>query len=146
MKIIGIIFVIVIAVAIVVVVFRDVDNGTEPKTEESVSVMQDEDRFEFASLSPIFRFSAKLPYDDWQIRFVPEIEAIDVGGRIFIRHFKASDFLTLSTVTIHSREATTVHDHAAVRYEIEKKPGVPDFLHQPAWRNTRHDVLDIRFS
>ena len=63
---------------------------------------------------------------------------------MFIRFFEANDFLTLSTVNVLKREATTVGTHAAVRYEIEKKPGIPSFAGQPKWRSSRHELIDIR--
>lgn len=102
-------------------------------------------------------FSGEIP-TSWQAEAVGAIEAINlfdpqaVGesniekSQIFIRKFTANDFLTLNTVTIHSREKTTINNRPAVRYDIEKKPGVANFANQPSWRSRRHIVTDIRSS
>lgn len=102
-----------------------------------------------------FSFTASIPAG-WQAEAVPAIEAINIfnsaipGGtnleksQIFIRHFSANTFLTLSTVTIHAQTASTINGHSAVIYDIEKKPGVAAFASQPLWRNARHLVTDIR--
>ncbi|PIS04733.1 MAG: hypothetical protein COT81_04925 [Candidatus Buchananbacteria bacterium CG10_big_fil_rev_8_21_14_0_10_42_9] len=52
--------------------------------------------------------------------------------------------MTLSTVTIFERTETEINGRPAVVYDIEKKPGVVNFPHQPKWRNERHNVTDIR--
>ncbi|TSC72640.1 MAG: metalloendopeptidase-like membrane protein [Parcubacteria group bacterium Gr01-1014_38] len=105
--------------------------------------------------APAFGASLSVPAS-WEAEVVPEIEAINLydpaapGGspreqsQIFIRHFRGDDFLTLATVTIHARTPGTVAGRTSVAYVIEKKPGVPAFPHQPAWRNARHRVTDIR--
>lgn len=105
--------------------------------------------------APQFTFQANMPAS-WKAESIPSIEAIslydpsDSGdtsldkSQIFIRYFTASDFLTLSTVTIHSQEPLTVVGRPAVRYDISKKIGVPNFANQPLWRNERHVVTDIR--
>ena len=67
-------------------------------------------------------------------------------SQIFIKTFRASSFLTLSTVTIHERTDLTIADRPAVRYDIEKKTSAADFDGQPSWRNERHEVTDIRQS
>lgn len=104
-----------------------------------------------------FDFSFETPAQ-WQAEAIKEIEAINIydpddeglsnleRSQVFIRYFRASDFLTLSTVSILSREKKTVIGRPAVDYMIEKKSGAADFPHQPAWRNRRHRVLDIRAS
>ena len=104
-----------------------------------------------------FIFAVKIPVG-WQAEAVPEIDAINFydpasedntsleQSQIFIRNFRANSFLTLATVTIHSRENLTINNRPAVRYDIEKKPGVPNFPNQPSWRNRRHIVTDIRVS
>ncbi len=67
-------------------------------------------------------------------------------SKIFIRYFDANRFLTLPTVTIFETADLTVgtEGYVARRYEIEKKPGIPGFPGQPAWRNRRHIVTDTR--
>ena len=112
---------------------------------------------DFSEFNPVFRFSAELP-NIWQVEYVSEIEALNIYGpaqaamparelsQIFIRYFKANDFLTLRTVDILKREQLEVQGHPAVRYKIRKKDGVPDFSHQPAWRNQEHEVTDVRFT
>lgn len=94
----------------------------------------------------------------WEVESVPGIEAMNLydpaslgdapreKSQVFVRHFRASDFLALSTVTIHERTPTVVAGRPAVAYVIEKKPGVPPFPDQPAWRNVRHRVTDVRLS
>lgn len=104
-----------------------------------------------------FDFSFEIP-TEWQAEAIKAIEAINIydphsegastleKSQILIRYFRASDFLTLSTVSIFSREKKTVIGRPAVDYLIEKKSAAADFPHQPAWRNRRHRVLDIRAS
>lgn len=104
-----------------------------------------------------FTFSADVP-KTWQAEAVAATEAISFydptapgatnleKSQIFIRHFTASDFLTLSTVTIHSRTPLTLGGRPAVRYDIAKKPSVANFSSQPAWRSGRHIVTDVRVS
>lgn len=134
-----------------------IHTGTETEPED-LSLSQLETRtVDFASFSPIFKFSAILP-DNFQVEYVPAIESINIydinssqssnleKSKIFIRYFKASSFLTLSTVNIFIQENTKVKGHDAVRYEIEKKSGVNNFSNQPSWRNQRHKLIDIRFS
>ncbi|MEO6078025.1 MAG: hypothetical protein ABIP54_04520 [Candidatus Andersenbacteria bacterium] len=115
----------------------------------------------FASDTPntakAFTYSAEVPIS-WQAEAVPAIEAIALydpaapgannleKSQIFIRHFSANDFLTLSTVTIHSRQSLTIGNRPAVRYDIEKKADITNFPHQPIWRNLRHVVTDVRLS
>lgn len=94
----------------------------------------------------------------WEVEVVPEIEAINLydpaapgatpreKSQIFLRHFRASDFLTLPTVAVVSRTPGVVAGRPAITYIIEKKAGVPPFPQQPAWRNGQHRVTDVRFS
>lgn len=112
---------------------------------------------EIEKLTGPFNFSFKIP-STWQAEAVPEIEAINIydpnfpavdnleKSQIFIRYFKANDFLTLSTVTIFNKTATTTLGQPAVVYDIEKKAGVDNFAFQPTWRNQRHFVTDIKSS
>jgi hypothetical protein len=114
-------------------------------------------RFDASVLHPSFKFSAEIPAA-WSVEFVPAITAINVydpqgegendleRSRFFIRSFQASTFLTLSTADVLRREETTVGGHPAVRYEIMKKSGVPDFPNQPSWRSARHGLTDVRLS
>jgi hypothetical protein len=110
----------------------------------------DEPGEEFANL----RF--RVP-EGMEVEYVPAIQSLNlytVSGdgtardrsQIFIRFFDASQFLTLSTVTVHLTSDLTVGtgDYRARRYDIEKKPGVADFPEQPDWRNERHIVTDTR--
>lgn len=108
-----------------------------------------------ANLAGPFTFSAEIP-SGWKVEAVPEIEAINIynpnasnnnnleKSQIFVRYFKANTFLTLNTVTIYKQTQTTNKDRPMVIYDIEKKPGVANFPSQPAWRNQRHIVTDIR--
>ena len=104
-----------------------------------------------------YRFSAVIP-SEWEIDAVPETEALNIydpaapgpsnleKSQIFIRYFRANDFLTLSTVTILSREKSVIVGRPAETYVIEKKSGVANFANQPLWRSARHRVTDIRVS
>lgn len=114
---------------------------------------------EIPDIASAYNFTAEIPAT-WQVEYIPAIEAINIydpeieidneasstleQSQIFIRYFSANDFLTLSTVTIHSRTTTEINGRPAVVYDIEKKPGVANFPAQPVWRNTRHGVTDIR--
>lgn len=91
----------------------------------------------------------------WAVEYVPQIQALNlftlagVGSarersQIFIRTFTADRFLTLGTITIQQTQDGQINSSATRRYDIEKKPGVPDFPHQPSWRNLRHIVTDFR--
>ncbi len=105
----------------------------------------------------VFDFAVTIP-SQWEMESVPAIEALNFydpnapgennleKSQIFVRYFRANQFLTLSTVTIHSREETKIIGRPAVRYDIEKKAGVPNFPNQPRWRSARHAVTDIRAS
>ena len=114
---------------------------------------------ELNSVDSAFQFSAEIP-DEWQVEYVPGSQAInfylpgsgDSGdesdtlnqSQIFVKYFTASQFLTLSTVTIHSQEEFEINGRPTVQYDIEKMPGVAAFASQPDWRNERHFVTDIR--
>lgn len=131
--------------------------ASQPKAETEEVAPGTVRRTDFSEYNPVFRFSAVLP-DNTDVEYAPEIEAINIYGpvmaasspralsQIFIRHFSANDFLTLSTVDILKRESTSVKGHGAVRYEIKKKDGIPPFSHQPSWRNGEHRLIDIRFA
>lgn len=138
-----------------------------PITEKQESVLSGKEntppspemlrRMSFTKFNPIYRFSAEIPVG-WEVAYIPQIQAINIydsslpgentteKSQIFIRNFTANNFLTLSTVTISERKSTKVKGHDAVEYEITKKPGVPNFPHQPSWRNSTHHSMDIRFS
>jgi len=123
----------------------------EVESPSSEVVMVEEDRMNFASFDPTYRFSGILP-EQWQVMYIPEIEAIDIKdanlqSQIFIRNFVANDFLTLSTVDITDRIEKTVKTHTAIEYEITKKPEAPNFPSAaPIWRNTTHRSIDVRFT
>lgn len=123
----------------------------------SKDTVQEQLSIDFAAMADMFQFSAEIP-PGFEVEYIPEIESINIynpsdeahsareQSQIFIRYFKASRFLTLSTVTIFEQEETTSNNHAAVRYDIEKKAGVANFPYQPLWRNERHELIDIRLS
>lgn len=112
---------------------------------------------EIAGSARAFNFSFEIPAE-WRVEAVEKIEAINIydprsegasnleKSQIFIRYFQASDFLTLSSVSVLSRESKTIIGRPAVDYLIEKKGDVADFSRQPSWRNRRHRVFDIRAS
>jgi murein DD-endopeptidase MepM/ murein hydrolase activator NlpD len=123
---------------------------TESLNEQSVNV-------DFSEVSSIFLFSGQIPAS-LDVEYVKAAESINIydpqktsadnlaKSQIFIRYFRANRFLTLSSVNIISREETEINGHAAVRYEIEKKPNVANFINQPSWRNLRHKLIDIRYA
>lgn len=95
----------------------------------------------------------------WELEYIPSLQALNLftlssagtareRSQIFIRFFDANQFLTLTTVTIHSTTDLTVgvEDYIAKQYDIEKKPDRADFVDQPSWRNARHIVTDLRGS
>jgi murein DD-endopeptidase MepM/ murein hydrolase activator NlpD len=102
-----------------------------------------------------YDFSVEVP-TSWKVSYIEQTDALnffDPNGngdtnlersQIFVRSFRASGFETLSTVTIHNREAKTYRGRSAFRYDIEKKSNVANFPFQPSWRNQRHIVTDIR--
>lgn len=112
---------------------------------------------ELAELDSNFNFSVEIPAQ-WEVENVAEIQALNFydpaasgdtnldKSQIFVRYFLAQEFLTLDTVTIHSSEELTVNGHEAVEYDIEKRSEVANFISQPAWRNQRHIVTDVRVS
>ncbi len=136
-------------------------SSTEPSTTvTSETIRPTTKRLVAGSISGVadeFRWSAEVPAG-WEAEAVPAIEAINlydpaVSGdsnlekaQLFIRHFEANSFLTLSTVDILQRDETTVAGRPAVRYEIEKQVGVANFPNQPSWRSQRHTVTDVRVS
>jgi len=109
------------------------------------------------SVSPAFNFGFYIPRE-WEAEAVKQIESINIydprlpGGtnleksQIFIRYFRANNFLTLPSVKVLSRKEVTVAEHPAIDYIIEKKPGYPNFPRQPLWRNQKHRVTDVRTS
>ncbi|QQS23096.1 hypothetical protein IPM19_00815 [bacterium] len=111
----------------------------------------------FSSYNSIYKFTGLIPAD-WEIEYIQANESINIydpkmaspdnleKSQIFIRHFRASSFLTLTTVDILKREQLTVGSHAAVMYEIKKKTNVPNFPNQPLWRSGQHTLIDIRYS
>lgn len=104
-----------------------------------------------------YQFTSIIPRT-WEAEAISATEALNFydpslpgnsnldTSQIFVRYFKANDFLTLSTVTIHAKQNQTYGSRAAVRYDIEKKADVATFLNQPSWRSERHIVTDIRVS
>ncbi len=98
--------------------------------------------------------SFQLP-DGWGVEYVPRIQSLNLfsltgngtareRSNIFIRTFTADQFLTLNTVTIHQTTNGQINGYETRRYDIEKKPTVPNFPDQPSWRNRRHIVTDFR--
>lgn len=111
---------------------------------------------QYAQGETVFALDFVLP-DGWDVEYVPSIESLNLytlsgegtareRSQIFIRYFDASSFLTLSTVEIYSTKdlVVGVHDYIARQYDIEKKPGVANFVDQPSWRNERHIVTDFK--
>ncbi|MDA2921821.1 M23 family metallopeptidase [Patescibacteria group bacterium AH-259-L07] len=142
---------------IVLPVSESVIDDTMVQVPVELPLIPKPNRVDFSQFHSLFRFSGELS-KGWQVEFVPKIVALNIydpesstesireQSQIFIRHFEASRFLTLSTVDITLREETKSNSHPAVRYEIIKKLGVPNFPRQPSWRNEKHRLIDIRFT
>lgn len=103
----------------------------------------------------IFHLEFSIP-ENMEVEYIPSIASLNIftldgegtaraRSQFLIRYFDASNFLTLSTVTVHTTEELTVGKggYVARRYDIEKRPGVADFVDQPSWRNARHIVTDF---
>ncbi len=106
----------------------------------------------------LFRFFATLPAG-WHAEYSSDAKALLIYDHInpqakytqdeaiiFINTFTAKSFLTLTTVDITKRSPTTIAGRSAMIYEITKKSTAPAFANQPAWRNEKHEVTDIRFT
>lgn len=132
--------------------------GTQEMSAPNVSAQKKSIRAAaIAGAADQYKFSAQIP-SAWEVEAIAAIEAINIynpkasgsnnleKSQIFIRTFTANSFLTLSTVTIHSRQELTLTTRPAVRYDIEKKPTIAAFINQPSWRSLRHIVTDIRVS
>lgn len=110
---------------------------------------------DFSVVNENYKFTAVIA-KNLEVEYVTETDSINVydpardapnnleKSKIFIRNFMATEFLTLSTVNVLSREPTQVKGHDAVRYEIEKKQNVPNFANQPLWRSFKHKLVDVR--
>ncbi len=127
------------------------------KQNDDSQTLKSEKIIQASLYNNVFRFSFKIPHI-YSVEYIPEIEAINIynpsldgpnireKSQIFVRYFQANQFLTLKTVNILNRKDTTLKNHSAVQYEIEKKPGIADFSQQPSWRNKKHKLTDIRLS
>jgi len=126
--------------------------------DTSVSAPADTIVFSTADLpdrDPAFELTAAIP-KTWRAEYVAASSAINLydpqasgstnleKSQIFVKYFSASKFLTLSTVDILSQSSTTISGRPAMKYLIEKKSGIKDFVGQPSWRNEKHTVTDIR--
>lgn len=129
-----------------------------PAPEEKTKIdIPKEKTVNFSQYSKNFQFSAEVP-PGMEIEFIQSIDSINIydpkdgaenirdKSKIFIRNFEANKFLTLSTVDIASKEGTFINGHAAVHYEITKKPEIKSFPEQPIWRNYKHKLTDIRLN
>jgi murein DD-endopeptidase MepM/ murein hydrolase activator NlpD len=103
-----------------------------------------------------FPISFLIP-KNMEVEYIPQIKSLNIfslngqgdarsRSQVLIRFFDANNFLTLSTVNIFKTESLLVGQdrYSAKRYDIEKKLGAANFVHQPEWRNSRHVVTDIR--
>ncbi len=137
-----------------------VDNNATSKepsnTTPSEIETSSQQEFNFEEFSKVYKFDGSIP-NSWAIEYIPTLESINIydtkltgtnleKSQIFIRYFNANKFLTLNTVNILSQESLTLQSRDAIRYEIQKKSGIPNFPGQPTWRNERHSVTDIRHS
>src|SRR3989344_2214944 len=142
-KIITVIFLAVGAVVVLGFLYVWLNGGMAPSqmsaTERMASTANSVKRVDFSKINPEFTFSADIP-NNFEAEYLPQARAINIfdpaaepaqaSGMLFT-FFKASDFLTLSTVTIARREKMSIQGKEAVLYEIEKKPGVANFAGQP---------------
>lgn len=131
-------------------------NPTEYFESHGLELREPRRRFTLADIGGnVFNIEFMIP-EGMEVEYVPSIQALNIftfegegtareRSQMFIRYFDASDFQTLSTVTVHSTENLTVGDgYTARRYDIEKRANVADFAEQPDWRNERHVVTDVR--
>ena len=121
------------------------------KTESAVKLL------DFSKINEEFSFSAEIP-KELEVEYIPQLKAINIytptlqgddnieKSQLYISFFKASKFLTLSTVDITKQDKMIIKGYEAILYEITKKDGVPNFLGQPNWRNFKHQALDIRLT
>src|SRR3989338_5312056 len=112
---------------------------------------------DFSEINSEFPFSAKIP-KEFEAEYISELKAINIynpalrgsnnieKSQLYISFFKASRFLTLSTVDITKQDKMIIKGYEAILYEISKKDGVPNFAGQPGWRNFKHQALDIRLT
>lgn len=112
---------------------------------------------EIVAVPSEFNYSVEVPAE-WEAEAITSIGAINFylpaapaknrleQSQIFVRFFKANDFLTLKTVNIIEQVKQTIKNRPAVRYVIEKKSTVANFAEQPLWRNQQHVVTDIRLT
>lgn len=112
---------------------------------------------DFAQFDAAFRFRTQIPAA-WEVEYISQPKAISLfnptvpgenireKSQIFITRFDADRFLTLSTVTLTRNEKTNINGHEATLYELTNNSGVPNFSHQPSWRNQTHRATDIRFA
>lgn len=124
----------------------------DTKTLPEDSILRD-----FSDFDNAFEFRATYPMK-WRIEYIEDSSAINLykpaenglssldQSQIFVKFFRAGDFLTLSSVEVLKKEPGELNGHPSVLYEIEKKPQAENFANQPAWRNERHFVLDVRNS
>ena len=122
--------------------------------EDTVGVIVLDD---FSKINEEFSFSAEIP-KELEVEYIPQLKAINIytptlqgddnieKSQLYISFFKASKFLTLSTVDITKQDKMIIKVYEAILYEITKKDGVPNFLGQPNWRNFKHQALDIRLT
>lgn len=95
--------------------------------------------------------------EGWEVEYEDSARILNLftlGGKgssrersqIVFTYFDGSQFLTLSSVTIHALSDLGVgkENYTARRYDIEKKPGVFAFQGQPSWRAKRHLAIDFR--
>ncbi|MBI4049192.1 MAG: peptidoglycan DD-metalloendopeptidase family protein [Candidatus Doudnabacteria bacterium] len=149
-----IIFLLLVGAVLLIIFLSKSDRSEEQQQSQTTQqpnqdLAQQPNSFEFTKLNPLFRFSAQLP-SNVTAEYVPQIESISINNKeepqIFIRYFTGNEFLTLSTVDILSRKPTEIKGHAAIEYEIKKKPNIADFPFQPSWRNEQHKLIDIRLT
>lgn len=125
---------------------KKVELPVAPSVTEALSV---------SKTAEIFTFEGAIP-KSWETEKIREVDAVNIydpkyegepnleKSQIFIRYFQADTFLTLSTVNILERNSHQIGRRDAVTYLIEKKKGIVDFPYQPAWRNQKHFVTDIK--
>ena len=132
-----------------------------PEKENNIVMQKDsithKKMVDFSKTNQDFSFLAEIP-EDFELEYIPQLRAINIynphlnresmreKSQIYISFFKASKFLTLSTVEITRQDKITIKDHEAVVYEITKKNGVPNFPGQPNWRNFQHIAIDVRLN
>lgn len=143
--------------AVAPTVTNDANQAAEPTPSDQIPTTKTLQTEIIPDRANQFDFEVEVPID-WQVEAITANESLNFylpnatgatnleKSQVFVRHFEASKFLTLSTVDVISTKDLTVAGRPSRQYVIEKKIGAANFPDQPSWRNARHTVTDVRVS